>query len=233
VSDPTEPAAPSEPAPPAVPAAPHGGWTAPAAPPFGAPAGPAPAPGAPVPPTYGRPVGAYAPPAGYAVPPAAIPPAYGAAPHAVAPYGGAPSTGGVSGTGPEPGAPRRATLGWVAFALSLVATVGASIVGAISAFAIGQGTGREIALRPLEADFDWSILTPVRDSVLVGEISFWAGTAIGVWALVQGIIAIVTGRGRGPGIAAVIIAAIGPIAFAVGVQIFLAAGLAAGSGIGG
>ena len=73
----------------------------------------------------------------------------------------------------------------------------------------------------------------MRDWVLMGEVSFWVGTAIGVWALVQGIIAIVKGRGRGAGIAAVVIAALGPIAFGAVVQGFLTAGLAAGTGIGG
>jgi len=124
-------------------------------------------------------------------------------------------------------------LGFVALGLALVATVGASLLAAIASYSIGLGAGREVVARPFEGDFDWAILTPVRDWVLLGEISFWAGTVLGVWALVQGIIAVVTARGRGAGIAAVIIAALGPIAFAAVVQGFLTAGLAAGTGIGG
>jgi len=124
-------------------------------------------------------------------------------------------------------------LGVVALALALVATVGASLFGAIASFNIGLGAGREITARSFDADFDWSILTPVRDWVLLGEVSFWVGTALGVWALIQGVVAIVTGRGRGAGIAAVAIAALGPIAFGAVVQGFLTAGLAAGTGIGG
>ena len=116
--------------------------------------------------------------------------------------------------------------------IALVATVGASISGAIASYRIGLGAGREITARTFDADFDWSILTPVRDWVLLGEVSFWAGTALGVWALVQGIVAIVTARGRGAGIAAVIVAALGPIAFGAVVQGFLTAGLAAGTGMG-
>ena len=50
----------------------------------------------------------------------------------------------------------------------------------------------------------------MRDQVLWAEVSFWAGTALGVFALVAGIIAIVKRRGRGPGIAAVIVAVIAP-----------------------
>ena len=85
----------------------------------------------------------------------------------------------------------------------------------------------------MDIDFDWSILTPVRDWVLLGEIAFWAGTVLGTWALVQGIVAIVKDRGRGWGIAAVVLAVIGPIAFAVGVQALLAAGFASGASVGG
>jgi hypothetical protein len=130
-------------------------------------------------------------------------------------------------------AKRSGALGIVALALALVATIGASLLAAIASFNIGLGSGREISSRPFTGDFDWSVLTPVRDWVLLGEVSFWIGTALGVWALIQGIVAIVTSRGRGAGIAAVVIAALGPIAFGAVVQGFLTAGLAAGTGIGG
>ncbi len=46
----------------------------------------------------------------------------------------------------------------------------------------------------------------------------------------QGIIAIVRGAGRGFAIAAVLLAALGPVAFFTAVQIALSAGLAEGSG---
>lgn len=154
----------------------------------------------------------YAAPVGYTVAPLAAPaPVYGA---------GAPAR-------------RSSALGLIALALALVATVGAGIMGAIASYRIGLGAGREITLRTFDADFDWSILSPVRDWVLLGEVSFWVGTALGVWALVQGIVAIVTARGRGAGIAAVIVAALGPIVFGAVVQGFLTAGLAAGTGLGG
>jgi hypothetical protein len=121
--------------------------------------------------------------------------------------------------------------------VALIAALGAAVLapigGAIAAFNIGVGTGREIALRPMDIDFDWSILSPVRDWVLLGEISFWVGTVLGIWAVAQGIIAIVTRRGRGAGIAAVVVGALGVVVFAIAVQAFLTAGLAAGSGVGG
>lgn len=135
-------------------------------------------------------------------------------------------------SGPAARAPRGAALGITALILSVIATVGASLLAAIASFRIGLGAGREISSRPFDADFDWSILTPVRDWVLLGEVAFWVGTAVGLWALVQGIVAIVTARGRGAGIAAVIIAALGPVAFGAVVQGFLTAGLASGTGVG-
>jgi hypothetical protein len=152
--------------------------------------------------------GAYAPPAGYALP---------------AGYGGQPAASGAAGRG----------LGVVAFVLAAVATVGAALGGAIAAFAIGLGAGREIAMRPFTGDFDWAVLAPVRNQVLLAEVSFWLGTALGVWALVQGIIALVKGRGRPWAVAAIVVAALGPIVFFVVLQGFLTLGLDAGSGVGG
>ncbi len=138
-------------------------------------------------------------------------------------------------TPPPPAAPAPAGpgLGIVAMALAVIAVLGATVIGSIAAYNIGIGTGREIALRPMDIDFDWSVLTPVREWVLVGELAFWAGTVLGTWAIVQGIIAIVKNRGRGWAIGAIVVAVIGPIAFGIGVQAFLAAGFAAGASIGG
>jgi hypothetical protein len=156
---------------------------------------------------------AYAPPPGYARPPQG----YG-------PYVPLPAA-----------APTRrgAGLGIVALVLAVLAAVGATVLGAIAGYGIGLGTGRSIALQPMDVDFDWSILTPVRGWVLLGESAFWAGTVLGTWGLVQGIVAIVKDRGRGWGIAAVIVAVLGPIAFAVGVQVLLTIGFASGASVGG
>ena len=217
----------STPEAPQNPPVPPAAWAPPSTAPFGPPAGADAAGQAAggqqgVPPGWSAPpAGAYAPPAGYVPPSGYAPPAgYAVAPGAASPVYGSPP------------ARRSSMLGVVALVIALVATVGASISGAIASYRIGLGAGREITARTFDADFDWSILTPVRDWVLLGEVSFWAGTALGVWALVQGIVAIVTARGRGAGIAAVIVAALGPIAFGAVVQGFLTAGLAAGTGMG-
>ena len=46
--------------------------------------------------------------------------------------------------------------------------------------------------------------------VLIAEIAVWAGSALGIWALVQGVIAVVRRRGRGAGIAAIAISVLAP-----------------------
>ncbi len=172
------------------------------------------------------PPGGFAPPGGFPQQRAYAPPAGYPVPAGYGPVAGSP-------TGPLGGAaaPRSPVTGRVALILALAATVGAALMGALAAFNIGLGAGREMAVRPFAADFDWSILTPVRDWVLLAEVSFWMGTVLGVWAFVQGIVAIATARGRGPGIAAVVISALGPVAFAVVVQALVTAGFASGNGV--
>lgn len=123
-------------------------------------------------------------------------------------------------------------LGRMALLLALLATVVLTIVGAVLAWQVGHGIGSSTDLTNLEnrvSSDDLSILTPVRDLVLWVEITSWTATALGIWALVQGIVAIAKRRGRGPGIAAVIIAALGPFVYAlVGyIAFIIALGLAA------
>jgi hypothetical protein len=206
-------------------------------PPFARAGAPQPAPPYAAPQDYAAPQGypppqAYGPAQGYAAPQGYAPQGYGYAP----PEGYAPPPQGYGPYVPSsrPATPRGGSaLGIVALALAIVATVGATILGAIAAFSIGVGAGEELVLDPAAIDVDWSILTPVREWVLLGELSFWGGTILGIWALVQGIVAIAKNRGRGWGIAAVVVAAIGPIAFGIGVQAFLMAGFASGASIGG
>src|SRR5688500_18179683 len=178
---------------------------------------------APVPQQWAAP---SAPPFGAPTAPAARP-VYAPPPGYSGPYPIGAHPGPASAPG-GPAAERGSRLGIVALIAAFGAAILAPIGAAVAAFNIGLGAGREIATQRMDIGFDWSILTPVRDWVLLAEISFWAGTVLGTWAIVQGIVAIVTRRGRGAGIAAVIVGALGVVVFAVALQGFLTAGLAAG-----
>ena len=71
-----------------------------------------------------------------------------------------------------------------------------------------------LAVDPSMQDFrSLAILSPVRDLLLWAELSLWIGTATGIAAIVLGIIAIVKRRGRGSGIAALVLAGLGPIVY--------------------
>ncbi|MGB4777252.1 hypothetical protein, partial [Microbacterium sp.] len=127
----------------------------------------------------------------------------------------------------------------VALVVALVAVVGATALSAITGYAAANGAMRGAAasspagLEDLTTDQLLALLSPVRGLVLWAEIGFWAGTVLGLWALVQGIVAIATarggGKGRGQGIAAVIVAALGPVVFAAVVAVTVSAGVAAGA----
>jgi hypothetical protein len=72
----------------------------------------------------------------------------------------------------------------------------------------------------------------VREWVLLGEIAFWAGTVLGIWAIVQGIVAIAKRRGLGTGIAAVVVAVVGFFIFVTTVYGAGLAGIATGASAG-
>ncbi|MCT9820580.1 hypothetical protein N3K63_09830 [Microbacterium sp. W1N] len=140
-------------------------------------------------PGFTAPASGFTAPAGYAPPPGVLP---------------------AAGFGRPPVAARTRTLGVVALVLAVVATVGATIVGAIAGFQIRAGAD----LDPLmNGSADLAALSPVRAWVLTGELAFWIGTALGVLGLVLGVIAIATRRGIGWGIGAVVAAALGPVLF--------------------
>lgn len=193
------------------PAAPTGGpvaWAPPSAPPFA---------------QAGAPVraGGYAPPQAYG-PPAGYVAGAGYAP----PNGYAPAPQGFDVAPPPRAESRSATAGVVAFVLSLIAALIAPVIGSVAAFQVGLGALTDLSFEG--TTFDWSLLTPVRDSVLVAEIAFWIGTACGLWALAQGIFAAVTRRGRGLGVAAIVLAALGPVIFFTVLQIAFGVGAATG-----
>lgn len=127
---------------------------------------------------------------------------------------------------PQAGAPRKSGLGIVAFFLALSAFLIPSILGAANAFAIGLEIG-EGGLYRLTEYGDLNVLMPVRNEVLWIEVAFWFGTVIGIWAFIQGIVAIAKRRGRGLGIAAAVIAFFGPGSFFFAALMGLSFGIAA------
>lgn len=198
---------------------------------------------APAAPMIAPPPPAYQAPSAYGTPPvpgyygaSAGAPAYGApAPIASpdAPYaapGGAyaaPSTGYVAPYAAVEKA--SSSLGLAALLLALGAAVVGSLVSGFFAVAIGARLSSNGNLDALSYD-PITFLSPARDLVLGAEITFWVATVLGIWALVQGIIAIVKRRGRGMGIAAVIIAVVGPIFFTFITWVMLAVGIGTGAG---
>ncbi|WP_415138369.1 hypothetical protein [Microbacterium sp.] len=181
----------------------------------------------PVPPYPGSYPGAAAPQTGY--PPA---PAYPAAPAAPAappgayevPVGGyAAPQGGYQA--PAPTTASGGFLGMLALILALVAAVGMPIIAGITGYAIGAQLPGGLDTSDSEL---LRSLSPVRTEVLWAEISFWAGTATGIAAIVIGIIAIRKKQQRGAGIAGLIIAVLGAIIYGIVLFIALAAGAASG-----
>ena len=164
-----------------------------------------------------------------------------AAPHAPPPSGvllgpgeGAPTQdGALSRASSRAGAPSRGRpLGRIALVLAIVAAVLAPAAGGFSAFRVARGAGTEFAARGA-ASFDWALLSPVRDLVLVGEIAFWVGTVTGLAAFVVGIVATARRRGRGSGVTAIVLSILGPAIFAGCVALALFAGAATSPDLGG
>lgn len=117
-------------------------------------------------------------------------------------------------------------LGVLALVFSLVAAVVTPIVAGFAAYEIGRRIpGAVEYTRDLDS---LAFLSPARDQVLWAELSFWAGTLLGIAAIVVGIIAIRRRQGRGQGIAALIVAVIAPMIFFVVLAIALSTGAAAG-----
>jgi hypothetical protein len=165
-------------------------------------------------PTQTFPTAPYTGQSGYAPPQSYTPPQGYAPPQGYGPY--TPQR--------QPSAPRRAPgLGLVAFFLSLAAAIVAPVIGSIAAYNIGSGIGAGIStsIERLNANLDPSVFTPVREWVLMGEVAFWVGTVLGIWALIQGIIAITKNRGRGWGVAAVVLTTLGPLLFFLAVQAWI------------
>jgi hypothetical protein len=169
----------------------------------------------------------------YPTQPQAQPP-YPTQPQAQAPYPTYVQTQPPHSAHPQrSAAPRpvgRPALGIVALVLGIIALVAPTVAVGPAAFTVGLEVAPALA-SPVPPS-DLAILAPVRSWVLVGEIAFWTGTVLGIWAIAQAIVAITRRRGRGQGIAAVVIAPLGFVVFVSVASGFFFAGLAAGAPFG-
>lgn len=194
-----------------------------------------------VPPVPDAPFGAVPPPAAPVYPPAAptypVAPPYATSPSGQAaaypaappgayqvPVGGYAAPAG-SYTAPDTTARPSGLFGMISLVLALLAAVVTPIIAGIAAFEIGRVLPQGVTTTTTE---DLSVLSPARDQVLWAELSFWIGTILGIAAIVLGIIAIAKRRGRGTGIAAVVVAVLGAVIFFTVLVAALAAGSAAG-----
>lgn len=197
---------------------------------------PASAPVAPMPPAAG---GAYvqttpgAPPVYVAVDPnPPVPAAHTALYGPTGPVVPAPAAIAAPDTTPVPGTSRM--LGVSALIVALVGVIAATLLTSITGFEAARGAvahaglNSTYSLEHLSDDEALALLSPVRGLVLWAEIGFWAGALLGIWAIVQGIVATATRRGRGPGVGAIVLAAVGPIVYGVAVTIAVLAGMAVG-----
>jgi len=127
-------------------------------------------------------------------------------------------------TAPDAAPKPSGFLGLLALGLSILAAVVMPIIGGVSAFEVGHRIPQGFS----GSTGDLGFLSPARDQVLWTELSFWAGTVLGIAAIVLGIIAIRRKQGRGAGIAALIVAVLGAIIYFVAVFTAFAVGGAAG-----
>ncbi|KNY06347.1 hypothetical protein AKH00_11295 [Microbacterium sp. GCS4] len=179
----------------------------------------------PAPPAYdaGPPVPPASAPAGFPAPGAPTPQAAPPGAYQVPVGGYAPSPGGYQV--PEVPARKSGFLGILALVLAIVAGVVVPIVAGVAGFEIGVRIPSGIDTNDPEL---LSTLSPARDQVLWAEIAFWAGTVLGIAAIVIGILGIVRRQGRGAGIAALVVAAIAPVIFWVVLVVTIATGTASG-----
>jgi len=123
---------------------------------------------------------------------------------------------------PAPARSSRMT-GALALVAALVSTLVTPVVAGVLALQIGLVVSID-QLVSVTGDVVIAALSPVRVETLWAEIMFWLGTALGIFAIVAGIIAIARRRGRGMGIAAIVIAVLGPVFFFLAVTLLYGIG---------
>lgn len=100
--------------------------------------------------------------------------------------------------------------------VALVMAIGALAIAAVPLWFAGRASGAAIGTTGvLDAGvWSWAVLAPARPAVIAGEIGFWLGTALGCWALVQGIVAARRPIGRTAAVWAIVVAAAAPLLLA-------------------
>ena len=158
--------------------------------------------------------------------------------HDQQPYAAAPAHSGAPAwqSHDEP-KPKKKTLGVVAFFLGLAALV----IGVIGGYVMGSALANSDAINnlvpssgatPDQQELQRQLMNDpaVISQIGVGAVIAGVAAILGLWALVQGIIAAVTKRGRGWGIFAIILAVVATIATLVTyVGVAAAAAVAANS----
>lgn len=155
------------------------------------------------------------------------------------PYAAAAATnhGGPSWQQYDEPKPKKKTVGVVAFVLGLASVV----IGVVGGWLMGSALASSSAIRDLvptdgstpdQSQLQQQLMNDPNVISQLGTGAIVAGIAaiLGLWALVQGIIAIVTKRGRGWGVFAVILAVVATIAtFATYIGVAAAAAVGGGN----
>lgn len=133
---------------------------------------------------------------------------------------------------PDAHGPKKKTVGVIAFVVGLAAVV----VGIIGGVLLGQAFGGSEAFRESMRSGSSTTTDPSQfeglltsSSAVTGIAMFYLGTALGLWAVIQGVVAIATRRGRAWGVVAIVLAVVGLIAYGASIGI-AALGAAGGSG---
>ncbi|WP_105565505.1 hypothetical protein [Microbacterium halophytorum] len=109
--------------------------------------------------------------------------------------------------------PQRKRRTAAAARIALVLAIGALAIAAVPLWFAGRASGAAVgASGVLDAGvWSWAVLAPARSAVIAAEVGFWLGTVLGLWALVQGIVAARRPVGRTAAVWAIVVAAAAPL----------------------
>lgn len=141
------------------------------------------------------------------------------------PVGGYAAPQGVYAAPQTASAPSGGFLGILSLILGGIAAIVIPIIAGIAGFEIGVRLPS--GFDTTDPDF-LSTLSPARTQVLWAEIASWVGTALGIAAIVVGIIAIRKKQRRGLGIAGLALGVLGAGIFWIVLVATLSAGTATG-----